>query len=220
MSRRCSRCKVAQPLSNFGAHKQRKDGIALWCKRCCREHVKAYRETAHGGEKHRQSSRSYYERNRDRALQSAKIYRARNLDHARAVNNAARLRRMQSAEYRLKENKRVSEWAKANRARSNARARINRLRRIRATPAWLDAIQRAQIQEFYEIAAARSVQTGEKHHVDHIFAIKGQGWCGLHVPWNLQVLTAEHNDRKWIKVPKAFERMLWNEQKNLRSHCG
>lgn len=200
--------------------RRRWDGIAVWCKQCCREKVRAYRQTAEGGEKHRRSSREYYKRNPERVRMTAKLCRARNLDHAREVNNAARLRRMQSAEYRRRENRRISEWTKANRGRTNARARTNRLRRLRAIPPWINESQKSQIREFYELAAAKTKETGIKHHVDHIFAIKGQGWCGLHVPWNLQVLTAEHNDRKWIKVPKEFEHMLWNEQKNLRSHCG
>lgn len=78
------------------------------------------------------------------------------------------------------------------------RARLNNLSASRrsAVPKWLTAIQKAMIQEFYDLAKARETQTGVKYHVDHIIPINGENICGLHVPWNLQILTASDNCSK------------------------
>jgi len=189
----------------------------VWCKKCNRESVARYRNTPEGGEKHRAREKARFKANPAPVRERLNAWRAANLEHARAANNAARLRRMKDPEYRKKENARISKWAKENKVRVGAKTKTNRMLRARAQPKWLSAIQKAQIQEFYEIAAARNIQTGIKHHVDHIFAVKATDWRGLHVPWNLQVMTATENDEKWIKVPKEFEHQLWNPQKHVRS---
>lgn len=83
------------------------------------------------------------------------------------------------------------------------RSRLNQLSASRraATPKWLSAIDKAMIQEFYDIAKAKETQTGMIYHVDHIFPINGGNACGLHVPWNLQILTQSENCSKKNNMP-------------------
>lgn len=62
-----------------------------------------------------------------------------------------------------------------------------------ATPPWVD---HSAIAEIYRQCRARTVETGVLHHVDHIVPILGRTVCGLHVAWNLRVITADENQRK------------------------
>lgn len=73
-----------------------------------------------------------------------------------------------------------------------------------ATPPWLSEEQRKLISEFYKISLKLSKGSGVKYHVDHIIPLQGVNVCGLHVPWNLQVLPASENLLKSNKFPEAI----------------
>ena len=65
--------------------------------------------------------------------------------------------------------------------------------KLKATPDWLTQEQLEDIKNFYWLAQDLKLVTGETYHVDHIVPLKGKSICGLHVPWNLQVLPADIN---------------------------
>lgn len=72
----------------------------------------------------------------------------------------------------------------------------------RATPCWLTDEQRADIREVYREAQDRRAT------VDHIVPLRGEGVCGLHVPWNLQVATwAEQREKSNLYWPGGPERL-------------
>jgi 5-methylcytosine-specific restriction endonuclease McrA len=58
-----------------------------------------------------------------------------------------------------------------------------------ATPPWLPEEMIKQIERIY-------LSAGPDDHVDHIVPLKNELVCGLHVPWNLQVLPAKVNMSK------------------------
>lgn len=92
--------------------------------------------------------------------------------------------------------------AKKHRVKNNARTAARRAISALATPSWLSAEHLVEIKQFYVEAALLSDTTGIKHHVDHIFPLRGKHACGLNVPWNLQVLTATANLRKRNEMPE------------------
>jgi hypothetical protein len=65
-----------------------------------------------------------------------------------------------------------------------------------ATPSWLTNEMLQEIKLIYKRRQELSESTTIEYHVDHIIPIQGGNVCGLHVPWNLQILTAEENLRK------------------------
>ena len=63
----------------------------------------------------------------------------------------------------------------------------------RATPSW---ITKKDLLPFYLEAQKKTEETGVPHHVDHIVPLKHKRVCGLNVPANLRVITAEENLKK------------------------
>jgi hypothetical protein len=83
----------------------------------------------------------------------------------------------------------VSKWQKDNPHKANAKCVLRKTRKMKATPSWLTQTQLKEIESFYAVAQWYD----EPMHVDHIVPLKGKNVCGLHVPWNLQVITAKEN---------------------------
>lgn len=91
-----------------------------------------------------------------------------------------------NAQMRMERRKDVLKW--------NAEQRKSALQC--ATPAWADL---DAIKALYAESRRLTAETGVKHEVDHIIPIRGKRVCGLHVPWNLRVITKAANARKHAK---------------------
>lgn len=86
-------------------------------------------------------------------------------------------------------------------ARSNpAKIRAGKMRYLyaleQATPKWLTKLHWEEMEAIYAEAKRITDETGVAMHVDHIVPIRGESVRGLHVPWNLQILTAQENISK------------------------
>lgn len=105
--------------------------------------------------------------------------KARTLAHQRDNPEMARARR-------LRWKRKNAEWCAGWSAKRRQTLR-------RQTHAWLTPDQIAEIDAIYFEAANKD---GGPWHVDHIVPINGVSVCGLHVPWNLQILLAVENMQK------------------------
>lgn len=94
----------------------------------------------------------------------------------------------------------ASKYQKNNKGKVNARTAARHAAKMQRTAKWLTADEKWLIQEIYELASLRTKLTGTQWHVDHVLPLRGLEVCGLHTPWNLQVIPATENIRKSNKV--------------------
>jgi hypothetical protein len=140
---------------------------------------------------------AHYAKNADAIRQKRREKYAENPEKELATS------RVRSAEWRAANPDKVkaqqplkSAYKKANRHKGAALLAKRRAAKKQRTPSWLTEDHLWMIEEAYEIAEVRSRVTGISWHVDHICPLQGKNVFGLHVPWNLQVITAAENIAK------------------------
>lgn len=87
-------------------------------------------------------------------------------------------------------------WKRNNTLKIYADNKARRRKHRQATPKWLTRQQKTEIRQIYQIAITMTKTTGERYVVDHIIPLRSDVVCGLHVPWNLRVITHEENSAK------------------------
>jgi 5-methylcytosine-specific restriction endonuclease McrA len=91
-------------------------------------------------------------------------------------------------------------WKTNNKVQVLADNKVRRRKHREATPLWLTRKQKSEIRQLYQIAITMTQTTGEQYVVDHIVPLRSDEVCGLHVPWNLRVITQEENLAKSNKL--------------------
>lgn len=91
-------------------------------------------------------------------------------------------------------------WKENNKVQVLADNKVRRRKHRQATPPWLTRKQKSEIRQLYQMAITMTQTTGEQYVVDHIVPLRSHEVCGLHVPWNLRVITQEENLKKSNKL--------------------
>lgn len=87
-----------------------------------------------------------------------------------------------------------------NKDKRFANSALYRARKRNAAPKWLSKEMQLEIENLFKIAKELTEKTGIKHEVDHVIPLKGENVSGLHVPWNLQVITMFENRSKHNRI--------------------
>lgn len=152
----------------------------------CASYKKSWQEA--NREKHAASSKAYYEANREKCAASVKAWQDANSEKFTAMTKAYRKANPEKVAARNKA------WKEANPDKRASYEAMRRAAKLNATPPWLTDEQKHEMEDKYFEAQTRR---GGPWHVDHQVPL-AQG--GLHVPWNLEVISAEKNTSKGVKI--------------------
>jgi len=86
-------------------------------------------------------------------------------------------------------------WCKNNPTKLVFNSVRRKLAKIQRMPAWLNSGQLAEMEGVYTYCSVLR-NAGLDYHVDHVVPLRGKIVSGLHVPWNLQVISGADNVRK------------------------
>jgi hypothetical protein len=145
---------------------------------CCTCH--AVRCDLRDSHTERLRKRKYQAKNRDQVNAANRLWRAKNPAKQKAAQRA---------------------WEAVNKGRRAALVRHRQALKLKATPPWLTPEDRAAMRFLYEEALGMTEHFGVHFEVDHIVPLRGKTVCGLHVPWNLQVVSRTANRSKGHAVP-------------------
>lgn len=181
----CPRCKTTKDLGSFYKNRSQHDGLTTYCKPCHNENTKLSITKMYRNKNSTQykkmllNCRKSYKKHRNQRLKKMAEERAKLTPEERKARSEASVA-----------------WSKANKKKNRAKSNAYRLRKIQATPKWLTPQQLMQIRAFSFKAKELTKATGVRHETDHIIPLGGENVCGLHVPWNIQVVTSTYNKKK------------------------
>lgn len=139
------------------------------------EYFKQYNQSEAG----QQAKKAYYERNKDAVIARA---------NARPLEERTRHR---------------EKYKQQNPDLYKALTSVRKRRHKHATPPWVTKEQKHAMRQLYLQAMQMTRITGERYVVDHIVPLINPSVCGLHVPWNLRVITQQENLTKSNKLVDA-----------------
>ncbi len=156
-----------------------------------KEHIKARKAKAHIENKdiNNAISKQYHIDNKEKLA----LYRETNIEKIREAD------RLQAAKSRIKNAEKIKAakiiYSRSSKGKSLINAAVARRKaaKLKRTPTWLSDLDKWMIDETYLLSALRTELTGVDWHVDHIIPLQGKLVSGLHMPYNLQVITAKEN---------------------------
>ena len=179
----CRCCLTVILKSKFSICRAIHDGYSNKCKECTRKNrpsrVGCKKSSIWWGKYYSSNSKRINEKNKGCLLRSEK----------------AKMRYEKNREDILEKN-RSYRMLPSSKASHCERQKRREQRKRNATPSWLSDHDLKKVSYLYWLAQDLNLVSDQEYHVDHIVPLQGKNVCGLHVPWNLQILPASLNLRK------------------------
>jgi hypothetical protein len=180
--KKCTKCKVEKPLTEFSKNKQQTDGLSCWCRECV--NLKQKQWYIQNKEKHlkyaREYNKTWFQENREHVKEYGYEYRKNNREKIRETERIYR-----------EENKHVGRW------RDILKSTLKRFHRNKtANTKTLLGYSATQLKEHLD----KQGMDWDNDHIDHIIPLS---WFKKDTPIhivndlrNLQPLSAKENLKK------------------------
>lgn len=235
--KQCSQCKENKELEQFSVRKASGDGLNASCKYCMStsrksqyknnpekyktlaseyrvNNLEMYKAKARVKSKIRREAKpeyfkEYYENNKEKwAYVPSQKIKERHKKYAikykvKISEYGKKYRELNKEEL----NRKCKIWKKVNSGKIGAINAARRARKIKATI--------GNYKEVLEIIYKTTEGVTDFFHVDHIIPLKNKNVCGLHVPWNLQILTRDENLEKSNRFDGTRENESWKLPSSL-----
>lgn len=163
----CPVCNAVKSVLEFSMNRRKRDGLQYRCKVCYKQYV--------------------LDNYAQRSACDAAYYR-NNIEKRKSYRRQPHIRKLHS--------KRMCLYAKNNPDKVNAVVAKRKAARLKRTPKWLTKEHIIEIGSYYTMTKELQWLSNEPLHVDHVVPLQGENVSGLHVPWNLQILTRSKNCSK------------------------
>jgi hypothetical protein len=227
----CTCCNVTKDASEFTKYIVRgKKGIRSKCKECNKDYFKQYRSNNKESislynTRYEQKLVVKYQPNKIKQCikcnekKKAKFFAKRKTSPDGTRNEClvcynyrvanTKLSSKSEAKYYIKNSEKIkqktSEYRKSNPSKVRKFSATRRCKKLQSIPNWLNEYHKLSIDDIYKKAHELDM------HVDHIIPINSKFICGLHVPWNLQLLTQVENSKKSNKFDGTLNNDTWRE---------
>lgn len=190
--KRCSSCETHKPYEDFTKNKSKLDGYHNQCKDCRKEYTI----------KNEVGKKAWADPvKKARYQENHKRWQSKNKDY---YNSYMRGWNRENKDY---SDPIILEYASKRRAL-----------KVAAIPKWVDKTHRENMRRIYKFAKYLTNITGTKHEVDHIEPITHSNLCGMHVWWNLAILTQVQNRSKGNKLSETITSPRVSETCNFEEY--
>lgn len=211
----CCSCKGIFDSCSFNKNKNHSTGFSTICKKCNSE--KGRQRYAKKSEEIKQKVKAYRLKNIEVIKEKKKEYTKRVMKEQWWKEKHSEKRRLNCKKWREEKAEYVKKYNKKYKTDNRelclkiARRRISSKRTQGLN---LSIELKDHIAEFSVIVSELNKVHGKRaYHVDHIIPLNHENVCGLHVPWNLQILTSKENCSKSNKFDGTYDNNTW------RSDC-